>query len=70
LKKRVITINSYDGNKIELFFNRSNKEAVIDLADEIIQSANKHFLRKYGKKDPALPIDPQINNLQFLRDRE
>lgn len=70
LKKRVVTINTYDGNKIELFFNRSNKETVVDLADEIIQSANKHLLRKYSKIDPALPIEPQINNIQFLRDRE
>ena len=70
LKKRVVVINTYDGNKLELFFNRSNKETVVDLADEIIQSANKHLLRKYGKIDPALPIEPQINNLHFLRNRE
>lgn len=70
LKKKVVTINAFDGNKIELFFNNSNKDYVIEFADEIIQSSNQHLLRKYGKVDPALPIEQQINNIQFLRDRE
>jgi hypothetical protein len=70
LKKKVVTINAFDGNRIELFFNNRNKDQVVDFADEIIRSSNQHLLRKYGKVDPALPIEPQINNIQFLRDRE
>jgi uncharacterized membrane protein (Fun14 family) len=70
LKKRVVTINVLDGTKIELYFNSRNKDAVVAFADEIIQSSNKHLLHKYGKVDKALPIDPQINSIQFLRDRE
>lgn len=70
LKKKVVSINVLDGTKIELFFNSNNKAAVVAFADEIIQSSNKHLLRKFGKIDKALPIEPQINNIQFLRDRE
>lgn len=70
LKRRVVTIHALDGNKIELFFNNRNKDQVVAYADQIIESSNKYLLRKYGKIDPALPIEPQINNIQFLRDRE
>lgn len=70
LKKMVVTINTFDGNKIELFFNNRNKDHVVDFADEIIRNSNQYLLRKYGKVDPAFPIEPQLNSIQFLRDRE
>jgi hypothetical protein len=70
LKKRVVTINSLDGNKIELYFNNRNKHLVVSYADQIVAASNAFLLHKYGKVDPALPIEPQINSIQFLRDRE
>lgn len=69
-KKRVITIAVYDGNKLELYYNKRNKQEVIDFADCIIKAANNYLLNKYGKIDSALPIEPQLDNIQFLRNRE
>jgi len=69
-KKKVVIINTYDGLMIEMFFNSSNKEAVVSFADLVIQSSNHHLFCKYGKIDTALPIEPQINSIIFLRDRE
>ena len=43
---------------------------MISYADQIIEASNGYLLRKYGKVDPSLPIEPQINSIQFLRDRE
>lgn len=70
LKKKVVTVNVFDGSTLELFFNKRNKQEVIAFADQIIAASNHYLLRKYGKIDPALPIEPQINNVQFLRNRE
>ncbi len=70
LKKKIVTVNAYDGNIIQLYFNDSNKDSVIAFADQIIQSSNNCFLLKYSNIDIELPIEPQINNIQFLRDRE
>ncbi len=69
-KKRTITIHTFDGNDIELFFNHNNKSSVTEFADKIIDSSNKFLLNKYGKVDKAIPTEPQLQNLMFLRDRE
>ena len=69
-RKRVVILNSYDGNQIQLYFTRQNKQRVIDFADEIIGASDKYLLNKYTRIDPALPIEPQIHSIQFLRNRE
>lgn len=69
-RKKVVTIDAYDGNKIELFFNNGNKQEVVEFANQIIEASNNYLLNKYAKIDPALPIDPQLNNIQFLRNKE
>lgn len=70
LKKKVITIAVYDGSNIELYFTDQNKEEVLDFALQIINAANQHLLKKYGKVDLALPIEQQLHHIQFLRNRE
>lgn len=69
-RKKVITIVTMDGNNIELYFTASNKDEVSAYAKEIINAANHFLLKKYSKIDKALPIDPQIENIQYLLSRE
>jgi hypothetical protein len=69
-KLKVISIKSYDGRNIELYFTERNKEKVILFSNQIIDSANDYLLRKYSKIDKDLPVESQIQNLIFLRDRE
>jgi hypothetical protein len=51
-------------------FIKNNKEEVIQFADKIINSSNSYFITKYSKIDKALPIDSQMDNLEFLRNKE
>lgn len=67
---KVITIKSYDGNNIELFFTNKNKQEVLEFADSIINSTNAFLLNKFSKIDKDLPIDNQLVNLDFLRTKE
>ena len=69
-KKRVITIASYQGENIILYFNSRNKEEVIEFVEHIFQASNAFLLNKYSKIDRALPVEPQLDNIQFLRNRE
>jgi hypothetical protein len=66
---RVVTIQTFVEDNITLHFTGKNRESVIDLADEIIAQSNSFLLKKYGKIDRALAIEPQVENLQFLRNR-
>ena len=69
-KKRVITIGTYQGENITLYFTSKNKQEVIDFAEQIFQASKGFLLNKYSKIDRALPIEPQLDNIQFLRNRE
>jgi len=69
-KLKVIIIKSNNGKNIELYFTKRNKDEIILFSDKVINSVNDYLLRKYSKIDKDLPIDYQINNLIFLRDRD
>jgi hypothetical protein len=69
-RKKTITIEGLDGNTIELYYTNSNKEEIIEFADQIIASSNSFLLNKYGRIDRDLPIESQLSNLEFLRNRE
>ena len=69
-KLKMIIIKSYDGRNIELFYTTKNKEEIIAFSDKILSSSNDYVLRKYSKIDRDLPIDNQLQNLIFLRDRD
>ena len=69
-KLRVITIKAYEGQNIELYFTNRNKEEVMAFADTIISSANAFLLNKFSKIDKDLPIGNQLENLDFLRNKE
>ncbi len=69
-RQKVITIPTYDGDKIELFFNKRNKQELLNFSNKIIEASNSFLLNKYGKIDKVLPLEAQLNNLNFLRDRD
>ena len=43
---------------------------MVEFANQIINSGNSYLLNKYSKIDKDLPIDSQIYNLEFLRNKE
>ncbi len=69
-RKKVVSIPIYSGESIQLFFSNSNKEEVIQFSDQLIDATNSYLLKKYSKIDRALPMEPQIEHLQFLANRE
>jgi hypothetical protein len=69
-KKKVVTITTYEGDDIVLYFNSKNKQEVIEFSKRIIESSNNFLLNKYNKIDRDLPLEPQFNNIEFLRNRE
>jgi hypothetical protein len=69
-RKKTVTIPTYTGESITLFFRSKNKQEVIDFSERIIDASNNYLLRKYSKIDRALPIEPQIEHLQFLLNRD
>jgi hypothetical protein len=69
-KRRIMTIAAYNGDNLVLYFTSRNREEVNDFIDKILKAANSFLLNKYNKIDKALPIEPQLDNIQFLRNRE
>ena len=69
-RKKSVTIACIDGNTIELFYNNSNKTEVVAFAKQIMESSNKFLFNKYSRIDKDMPIDNQLSNLDFLRNRK
>lgn len=69
-RKKVVTITTFGENNIELYFNKRNKQKVVEYANSIIQAADNYLLKKYSKVDRSLPIGPQLENIQYLLNRE
>jgi hypothetical protein len=68
-RKKTIEIPTYE-LPIILYYSNHNKASVIGFADTLIQASNQFLYNKYSKVDRMLPIEPQLNSLQFLRNRE
>ncbi|MBX3255353.1 MAG: hypothetical protein KF862_14525 [Chitinophagaceae bacterium] len=69
-RKKTVTIPTYSGDGIILYFNNKTQKEVVEFSNKIIEASNNYLMEKYGKIDRALPVEQQINNLQFLRNRE
>jgi len=69
-KKRTMTVATYNGKNLILYFTKRNREEVNNFIEQLFEAANMFLLNKYKKIDKALPIEPQLNNIQFLRNRE
>ncbi len=69
-RKKVITIACFGNTNIVLFYRNSNEMEIRELADTLIDSANQFLLNKHSKIDRNLPIENQLNSIQFLLERE
>ena len=69
-EKKVVSISTIDGQNIELYFSSINKQEVTHYANEIISASENYLLKKYSKVDRTLPIEPQLENIQYLLNRE
>ena len=69
-KKRTMTVSTYNGKNLILYFTKRNREEVNNFIEQLFEAANMFLLNKYNKIDKALPLEPQLNNIQFLRNRE
>ncbi|MEN6452699.1 MAG: hypothetical protein ABFD10_00460 [Prolixibacteraceae bacterium] len=59
------------GGNIQMTFfpDSPSKEKVDEFIDEIIRRSKKILIEKYGKIDPDLPEDTQMNQLNWLKNR-
>jgi hypothetical protein len=48
-KLNIVTIKTYEGQNIELYFTNENRDEVIIFADSIINASNNYILEKYSK---------------------
>jgi len=69
-KLRIVTIRTYEGINIDMYFTKRYREDVLAFADTIIDSTNKFLIEKYCNVDRDLPLESQLSNLGFLRDKE
>lgn len=53
-----------------MFSDRPNVIAADEFLNELKINIKRHTLSKYGQIDKDLPIEPQINNLVWLQERE
>jgi len=69
-RTKTVSILTYSGEPITLYFTNSNKQDVVNFSNKIIEASDKYLLNKYTKIDRDLPIEPQLQHLNFLLDRE
>lgn len=69
-RRKRIEINTLTEGILEIPFESANEENVRAFADTIIRSARQYMVDKYGKVDKDLPIEGQLDNLLFLRNKE
>ena len=68
-RQSTVTILTYSAENICFYYNKRNKQSILNYADEVIAASNAYLYNKYSKVDPAMPIEDQVKNLNFLRDR-
>ena len=55
---------------LEIYFGKPTLADTNKFLDDLKQSINLFLKNKYGKIDKNLPIDTQLSNLMWLRDRD
>lgn len=55
--------------QVTFLLDRPSKKEMEDFIAEIIKRSHKVLLEKFGKIDPDLPEETQINNLYWLKNR-
>ena len=69
-RKRTITINTFSETPIILYYRKSNQNTICDFADTILNKSKEYLINKYSKIDKDLPVENQLNNLEFLWSRD
>lgn len=63
-------IPTINNGLLEIFYGKPTKEDAEKFINTLKLSINSYLKIKYGKIDMELPIDPQLSNLMWLRDRD
>lgn len=69
-RKRVLRIDISYSTALEIFYHKQNKDQVYAFATEVVKASNEYLLKKYSKIDRQLPIEPQLEKIQFLLQRD
>ena len=69
-RKRVVRIDISYSTALEIFYHKHNKDQVYAFATEVVKASNEYLLKKYSKIDRQLPIEPQLEKIQFLLQRD
>lgn len=69
-KRGTITINNYSNDPIILDFKKRNEKQNREFADNIIEKTKEYLINKYSRVDKDLPIENQLNSIEFLRTRD
>jgi hypothetical protein len=68
--KNVILIPTMNNGYLEIFRTKPNKKVVDDFISELSQKINLSLKNKYGKLDLDMPVEPQLINISWLKERE
>ncbi len=68
-RRKTIIIESNLNAPIILPFRKNNEKIVNDFADTLIEMSKDYLIVKYGRVDKDLPIESQLENLEYLWNR-
>jgi len=68
--KNIILIPTMHNGYLEIFRAKPNKKEVDDFISELSLKINVSLKNKYGKLDLDMPIEPQLMNISWLKERE
>ena len=68
--KRQILIPTSNSGLLDIFDGRPTKEATDNFIHYLTLRSNIYLKHKYGSIDRDLPIEPQLTNLMWLKERE
>jgi hypothetical protein len=69
-KKDQILIPTLNNGLIEIFNERPTKDATDKFISTLNEKINSYLIKKYASIDKDLPIEPQLSQLMWLRERE
>jgi len=69
-RKGCVILYSHSEGIIELWFTSKNEQNIRKFADKIIDASNTYLLNKYSNVDKDLPLENQIERLEYLKNRE
>ena len=68
--KNILLIPTMKNGFLEMFRSKPSQNKVDEFINELDNRINQYLRSKYGTIDTDMPTDPQLSNLQWLKDRE